>query len=144
MVRPTFFLHVFALCCLTFPLRLSAQVTDAEEVVSAFLEAYNSHDITGMLQFIDSNFVWLSIVGDTVLEEVRGHEALVDGLTDYFKQFPSARSEIEQSFPTGPWLAARERAFWMVGENEQSQTALSVYEVRNGLILRVWYYSGEP
>jgi hypothetical protein len=61
-------------------------------------------------------------------------------LTAYFRQLPSARSAIETITALGPWVSVRERASWSSASGPRSQAALSIYEVRSGVIHRVWYY----
>lgn len=117
-----------------------ATTSASERVVSAYIEAYNRHDIPGMLALADSAVVWLSIVGDSVQLETRGIAELRKGLEDYFTQLPSARSTVEGMMSLGPWVTVRERAHWQTAAGARSQAALAVYEVRDGRIRRVWYY----
>lgn len=108
--------------------------------VRAYMRAYNAHDIPALLSFLDSGFVWLNVAGDSVAVEVRGKEAVESGLRDYFRALPTARSEAETMSALGPWVTVRERAHWEGKNGPRSQGAISVYEVRGGLIRRVWYY----
>ena len=108
--------------------------------VRAYIRAYNAHDIPALLSFLDSDFVWLNVAGDSVAVEVRGKEAVESGLHDYFRALPTARSEAETMSALGPWVTIRERAHWQGKNGPRSQAAISVYEVREGLIRRVWYY----
>jgi hypothetical protein len=114
--------------------------TSAAAVVRAYLQAYNAHDIDAVLSFLAPEFVWLSAAGDSLTVEARGSAMVRAQLTDYFRQLPSARSELEALTALGPWVAATERAHWAGSAGPRSQAALSVYEVRGGLIRRVWYY----
>ncbi len=41
---------------------------------------------------------------------------------------------------TGPYVAIRERVSWTSKSGRKSQAALGIYEVRDGLVQRVWYY----
>ena len=40
----------------------------------------------------------------------------------------------------GPYVAIRERVSWTAKSGRRTQTALGVYEVRDGRVRRVWYY----
>ena len=118
----------------------SATAGDAESVVKAFVAAHNRHDVTAMLELVDTGFVWLNLVGDSVQVETRGRDALKGGMESYFRSFPTARSAIEAISSLGPWVSVRERAHWRTEAGDRSQAAMSVYEVRGGLVRRVWYY----
>ena len=110
-------------------------------VVRSYFAAYNAHDIDAVLRHIAPDFVWLNLAGDSITVELRGADAVRSGLVDYFRRLPTARSDIEAITALGPWVSVRERARWMGASGPRSQAALSVYEVRGGLLRRVWYYA---
>ena len=118
----------------------SATAGDAESVVEAFVAAYNRHDVAAMLELVDTGFVWLSLVGDSVQVETRGRDALKGGMESYFRSIPTARSTLESISSLGPWVSVRERAHWRTASGARSQAAMSVYEVRERRLRRVWYY----
>ena len=124
----------------TPPPATNATASNAEGVVRTFLAAYNRHDVPAILELVDTGFVWLNLVGDSVHVETRGRDALERGLESYFRSFPTARSTLETVSSLGPWVSARERAHWRTPAGDRSQAALSVYEVRDGRLRRVWYY----
>ena len=104
------------------------------------MAAYNRHDVPAMLELVDTGFVWLNLVGDSVQVETRGRDALKSGLESYFRSIPTAQSTMETISSLGPWVSVRERAHWRTESGARSQAALSVYEVREGRLRRVWYY----
>jgi hypothetical protein len=106
----------------------------------AYLAAYNAHDVEAVVGFLDPEFTWLRVDGDSVHVELHGIEAFRASLTQYFAQLPSARSEIDVITALGPWISVRERATWTGRSGPQAQSALSIYEVRAGKLRRVWYY----
>jgi hypothetical protein len=124
--------------------RPSPDVTPAsrssEDVVAAFVAAYNRHDIDAMLALADTGIVWLSVAGDSVRVETRGAEALRRSLAGYFRSIPSARSVLGRMTSAGPWVTVHERAEWQSSSGSRAQTAVAVYEVRDGRVRRVWYY----
>ena len=74
-------------------------------------------------------------------DEGDGREALHTWLAGYFKSLPDVRSEFLSLEQTGPYLAVRERASWTAKDGtRRSQQAHGVYEVRDGLIARAWYF----
>ena len=118
----------------------SAPDTTALAVVRAYFAAYNVHDVDGVIRLLSADFTWLSLTGDSISVEVRGADAIRSSLVQYFQDFPSARSDIESATALGPWVTIRERARWLGTAGPRSQASISVYEVRAGLLRRVWYY----
>lgn len=114
--------------------------TAPEAVVRAFVQAFNTHDLDAMLSFAAPEIVWLSVAGDSVTIDARGAGVLREQMGAYFRRLPSARSELETVTTLGPWVSARERAHWTAATGPRSQASLSVYEIRGGLVRRVWYY----
>ena len=122
---------------------LQARATESAEelTVRAYIGAYNAHDLDAVLKLIHPDFVWLNLEGDEVEVEIRGKDAIKTMLEGYLKSLPSARSEIESISALGPWVTVRERTRWTAKDGApRSQAAMSVYEVRDGQLRRVWYY----
>jgi hypothetical protein len=128
------------MCAQAAPAVPTPRDTTAAAVVQAYVRAYNAHDVDAVLSFLAPDFVWLSASGDSLTVEARGRAMVRTQLTGYFRGLPSARSELETLTVLGPWVSAKERAHWTGSAGPRSQAALSVYEVRGGLIQRVWYY----
>lgn len=109
-------------------------------VVQSFVRAYNDHDLDGMVKLLADDVAWASVEGDKVVTEAATRAELLNKLAVYFKQYPNARSVLEQSFVSGSYVSVRERAFWKQDGKTLSATAVAVYETANGLIIRAWYY----
>lgn len=119
----------------------SAHTSPELDIVREQIDAFNRHDVEAMTARVAPDFVWLAVAGDSVTVEARGRDALAEGMRSYFASLPGARSEVEESVVTGPYVAIRERAIWTDRQGEErSRVSLGVYEVRDGLIRRVWYY----
>ena len=113
-------------------------------VVRAMVEAFNAHDVEAMIAHVHEDVAWLNLNGNGISVEVEGSAALAEGMTSYFASIPTARAEIVSEMTSGPYVILRERAFWKTKDGERSQSALAVYEVRDGKVKRVWYYPAEP
>lgn len=136
------------ICCWTLSLAAAlvqaAEPPSAEAVVRANGAAFNAHDVKALAATVAEDLVWYQIDGDQVTVETRGRAALEQGMTDYFASLPSARSEFESLTVNGAFVAVKERALWKSSSGkDRSQTALAIYEVRDGLIVRVWYYPAQ-
>lgn len=123
---------------------LAAPTIAADEskgkLVTAFVEAFSKHDVADLVARTHADVEWLSIDGSTVSVETRGQEALAAYLQKYFEGCPSCRSTVEISSVSGNFVAAIETAHWESKGEKRSQASLSVYEITDGKIRRVWYY----
>jgi hypothetical protein len=110
------------------------------QVVRAYIDAFNRHDIPAMAERVAEDFVWFNVTSDSASVEVKGRDKLRRNLGSYFEHTPTVRSEIEGIISAGNYVSFREKAMWSTFFGEKSQTAVAVYEVKNGLITRAWYY----
>ena len=108
-------------------------------LLHAYFAAYNSGDLATIRQLLHRNVTWLSIKEDTVVVEYHGRDALLDVIRDYQSDGGSV-SSIATLDTTGPWVYVREIVSWDGPRGPQQQAALSVYQIENERIRRVWYY----
>lgn len=120
-----------------------AQAQSPEEVVERYMAAYNDHDIEAMLALVDADVQWLSIDGERIRVETEGSGALAEAMRGHFESMPSTRSEIETMMVSGSRVSVREKARCRIGDEWREQAALSVYQVADGRIRRVWYFAAE-
>ena len=105
----------------------------AEELFDAF----NRHDGEAMASVVTSDFelYYVDEKGVASLDTV-GPEQLSANMARYFASRPSVRSTIVGAIDGPVFVSLREQ---IVG----GQSSLAVYEVRDGLIRRVWYFPAE-
>jgi hypothetical protein len=111
-----------------------------EETIRDQLRAFNAHDPDAMILNLHESFAWFAVDSDVMTLEMQGRGNFHSSMVEYFANVPGARADIEEIFAIGAFVTTRERAYWRQGDTEMSQASLAVYEVRNGLIYRVWYY----
>ncbi|WP_376692927.1 nuclear transport factor 2 family protein [Wenzhouxiangella sp. EGI_FJ10409] len=133
----------FVIALLALVLASSAWAQSPDEVVERYMAAYNDHDVDAMLELVDPDIQWLSVDGDRISVETDGAEALAEAMRGYFEAVPSTRSSIESMMVSGQRVSVRERAHWESSGQPRSQAALAVYEIAEGRIVRVWYFSAE-
>jgi ketosteroid isomerase-like protein len=110
-------------------------------LLRAYLDAVNRMDATAVTAMCAEDFTWYNVEGDKLTPEVRGRAKLHEWLSGYFRDLPSVRTEFLAVEQAGPFLTVRERAAWDNQAGQRvSQQALGVYEIRDGLIQRAWYY----
>jgi hypothetical protein len=139
MLRIPLAIVCFISCAFAF-----AQPATPEAVVRANSAAFNAQDVAALAATVAEDFVWFNVEGEKISAETRGREALRTGMAGYFKSLPSAKSDIESLSVNGAFVSVKERAKWKSKSGEdRSQAALAIYEVREGLIKRVWYFPSQ-
>lgn len=129
---------------LSIVVQASAGVAANETRVRVFVKAFNDRNIDGMLESADDDIQWLSVSGERIAVETQSKAALKTSMESYFKSCPSCRSELLWVQSTGNRLAAHEKAMFTKRAGvATSQSGLSVYEFKDGRILRVYYFPVE-
>lgn len=108
--------------------------------VTAQIEAFNRHDADALAAGVAPDFVWFSVTSDATTVESRGREELRSGMRTYFRGLPDVSSKIEHLAVAGNFVSCRETVSWTSKKGPRRQSCLTVYEVRDGLIFRVWYF----
>jgi hypothetical protein len=112
---------------------------EATATVDRQHQAYNRHDVEGFLAaYADS--VSVHTLGDTVVLE--GKPRLRESTEAWFAQAPGARTEVIERMVLGPFVIDRQRVSG--GPEGSAVEAIGIYEVREGLIRRVWSIPPPP
>jgi hypothetical protein len=112
---------------------------EAAAVVDRQHAAYNRHDVDGFLAaYADS--VAVHTLGDTIV--LQGKRRLRESTESWFAQAPEARTEIVERMVLGPFVIDRQRVSGAAGG--AAVEAIGIYEVREGLIRRVWSIPPPP
>ncbi len=126
----------------------SAAVTPAEatnnDVLGDYIEAYNSHDIDGMLEHMATDVRWMNIDGDELSIATTGKKEFRNIMEGYFEHFPTAQSTITGSQSVGDFITTIEQASWVWENTPRSQCAMAVYSFEDNLIVNVWYHIAQP
>jgi hypothetical protein len=117
-----------------------ASPADSTGIVRQFVDAFNARELDALLALAHPEVEWLSVSGSEIAVETRGREALGESLRGYFASCPSCRSTVEVYQVVGPYVSALEHAEWEKEGARLRQSSLSVYEIVDGLVRRVWYY----
>ncbi|MBK8246641.1 MAG: nuclear transport factor 2 family protein [Gemmatimonadetes bacterium] len=113
--------------------------------MNAYVAAFNAKDLDAMMAHVSPGLVWLNVGGDSATLGGRGVDAFRRLLAGYFREVPTARSELLVVRATGPWVTTHERTRWSAPPaGAGGQSSVVVYEVRAGLVQRAWYYPAEP
>lgn len=121
---------------------MAKQPREPANVAVDFVAAYNQQNTDAMLQLVDVGVRYMFIEQNQLYTETADKKALSDFLQGYFKQNPDAQSTVVSSHQSGSFIHQVERALWQDQEGvARSQCSLSVYELKAGLIINIWYFT---
>ncbi len=113
----------------------------ANPLISDYAAAFNARNLGAMEALMHPNIQWLSINGAEISIVTDGKQALVDELTGYFASKPTSASALANWTQSGKYIGVTETSSWHGKDGQtKSQSSLSIYELEDGLIRRVWYY----
>lgn len=109
--------------------------------ISSYIAAYNERDVQAMSALMHPDVQWLSIEGHEVQVVANGKADLVSQMRAHLSSPSVTSSTLEGAVANGPYLAVREIARWRREDGSMAeQSSMVVYEIRGGLIRRVWYF----
>lgn len=112
---------------------------EAAAVVDRQNDAYNRHDLEAFLAAYADSIV-VQRLGDTV--PMSGKAKLRESTASWFAEAPGARTEVLQRMVLGPYVIDRQRVSGAPATLPLE--AIGIYEVREGLIRRVWSVPPPP
>ena len=116
------------------PTRLS-RLESAMRVVLEFNEAFNRHDVAGMMQLMSKDCVFENTAPAPDGTVYSGKEAVTQFWQDFFRESPQAHIEIEEIFGLGMRCIMRWRYNWVDAAGEQGYIrGVDVFKVNDGFI----------
>jgi predicted SnoaL-like aldol condensation-catalyzing enzyme len=116
------------------PIRMSKLETSIR-VVLAFNEAFNQHDVTGMMQLMSDDCTFENTFPAPDGTLYSGKKMVTDFWQDFFRQSPQAYIEIEEIFGLGERCIMRWRYSWVDNAGESGYIrGVDLFRVRNGTI----------
>ncbi|KFF48580.1 hypothetical protein GY26_13615 [Gammaproteobacteria bacterium MFB021] len=106
------------------------EAQNRELVVNFYNQFFNAHETERSTEVLADNYIQHNPgVPD-------GKAAFVDYFTDYFREHPDDRSEIERSAADGDlvWLHVHASH----GENDRGEAVVDIFRVEHGLIVEHW------
>lgn len=109
--------------------------------VERYVGAFNACDVDQAAALMHADIEWLSLSNSDIQSVSKGKTNLVAESRAYMANGCATRSELSQWSENGPFVSALETVHWTTADGEpRSQSAMSVYEVRDASIRRVWYF----
>lgn len=130
------------LLIVVFSLHGNEEMSQQAKIISAYSAAWNAKKLGEMAALMHPEIEWLSVVGSAVKVETKGKEQLVDSLKAWFESPSLPTGSLRDWSINGNFVAVTETASWLDDAKQtQSQSSLTVYELEDNLIRRVYYYS---
>lgn len=131
---------VFLILCLSFEVK--AQNEPIYSTLMSQVEAFNNRDIEKLTSKISDDFKWYSVGGDTLILEVNGKEDFRKSMESYFINIISNDSEIVEFAIHEDRISFRETVKYKNSRGVSGvSSSMGVYQIKNGLIHRAWYFS---
>ena len=116
------------------PTRLS-KLESAMRVVLAFNQAFNRHDVAGMMELMNNDCVFESTYPAPDGAVYSGKEEIAQFWQDFFQKSPQAHIEIEEIFGLGLRCIMRWRYSWVDAKGETGHVrGVDIFQVKDGLI----------
>ena len=116
------------------PARLS-RLESAVRIVLAFNEAFNRHDLPGMMQLLSEDCIFENTGPPPDGTVYPGKEAVTRFWQDFFREFPNAENHIEEIFGLGNRCVMR----WRYDRGDVEGTngyvrGVDIFQIKDGLI----------
>ncbi len=116
------------------PIRMS-KLESGIRVVLEFNEAFNRHDVAGMMQLMSDDCIFETTEPAPDGAVYSGKEAVAHFWQDFFRQSPDAQIEIEEIFGFGERCIMRWKYSWVDMEGEKGHVrGVDIFRVRSGSI----------
>jgi predicted SnoaL-like aldol condensation-catalyzing enzyme len=104
-------------------------------IVIAFNDAFNRHDVAGMMQFMSEDCVFENTDPAPDGTAYKGQEVVTRFWQDFFRASPQAHIEIEEIFGMGMHCVMRWRYEWVDTAGKKGYVrGVDVFKLKDGLI----------
>jgi len=122
------------------PVRMS-QIESAIRIVLEFNEAFNRHDVAGMMKCLSDDCVFESATPSPDGAVYAGREAVAQFFQSLFSQSPQPRIEIEEVFGFGRRCIMRWKYVWVDAAGEKRYVrGADIFQVKDDLICEKFSY----
>jgi predicted SnoaL-like aldol condensation-catalyzing enzyme len=112
-----------------------SKLESAIRVVLEFNEAFNRHDVAGMMQLMSDDCIFENTDPAPDGAVHSGKEVVTRFWQNFFRESPQAHIEIEEIFSFGERCIMRWRYSWVdKGEKKGHIRGVDIFRVRNGFI----------
>ena len=112
-----------------------SRIETAVRTVLAFNEAFNQHDVAGMMALMSEDCIFENTAPAPDGTVVAGKEAVTQFWQEFFRQSPQAHIEIEEIFGLGYRCVMRWRYEWVDEKGGRGHVrGVDIFQVKNDLI----------
>jgi predicted SnoaL-like aldol condensation-catalyzing enzyme len=112
-----------------------SRIENAVRLVLAFNEAFNRHDVAGMMQLMSDDCRFENTHPPPDGAVYTGKEAVTQFWRDFFHQSPQAHIEIEEIFGLGMRCVMRWRYEWVdTAGNQGHVRGVDIFHIKSGVI----------
>ena len=112
-----------------------AKVESAMRLVLAFNDAFNQHDVDGMMKLMSEDCVFENTAPAPDGTVYKGKDVVTQFWHDFFRESPSAHIEIEEIFGLGNHCIMRWRYNWVdVSGAKGHARGVDIFKIREGFI----------
>ena len=123
------------------PTRMSRLET-AIRVVLEYHEAFNRHDVDGMMRLMSDDCVFENTGPAPDGEVYSGKDAIARFLQDFFRHVPQSRLEIEEIFSLGLRCIMRWKFHWTDAAGKQAYLrGVDIFKLKDGSICEKLSYA---
>ena len=118
-----------------------AKIESAMRLVLDFNEAFNRHDVPGMMQLMTDDCIFENTYPAPDGTRYAGKEAVTQFWQDFFRESPQAHIEIEEIFGMGSRCIMRWRYEWVdPGGTRGHVRGVDIFQEKNGLLSEKFSY----
>jgi ketosteroid isomerase-like protein len=122
------------------PIRM-AKIESAMRIVLEFNDAFNRHDVAGMMKLMSDDCVFENTNPAPDGTVYSGKEAVTLFWQNFFRESPHAHIEIEEIFGLGERCIIRWKYSWKDAQGEQGHIrGVDVFRIKNGFICEKMSY----
>ena len=116
------------------PIRMS-RVESSTRLILAFNEAFNRHDVEGMMSMMHEDCVFENTDPAPDGTRFAGKQAVTQFWQDFFRESPHAHIDIEEIFGFSDRCVMRWKYIWVDAAGNQGHVrGVDVFRVKDGLI----------
>ncbi len=116
------------------PVRM-ARLEAGIRMVIAFNDAFNQHDVAGMMKFMSDDCVFENTDPAPDGTVYTGKEAVTKFWQDFFRESPNAHIQIEEIFGLGMRCVMRWRYSWVDAAGKKGYVrGVDIFKLKDGLI----------
>ncbi len=131
----TFLVLIVVLTVSTFGCQ--AQDKAPADVAQALVDAFNAHDVEGILKTYHPNSIARRLPSGDVL--LTGHAEIRKKFETAFQRTPTIKVEVVQRIVDGVFVIDKEKIIVVQDGKKSERFGVVIYEVRAGLIVNEWY-----